>query len=117
MGSSVARSLGLIDDISVKMVENSGSQQIHPSRNSGVRAALGGMMRSLRHVTSLTVVAVAGGAGIWLISTTPTLYGQSSPPDVSVSEFDKLMTELSNWGRWGKDDQKGEVHLITPDKR
>jgi hypothetical protein len=27
------------------------------------------------------------------------------------------MTELSNWGRWGKDDQLGAVNLITPAKR
>ena len=27
------------------------------------------------------------------------------------------MTELSNWGRWGKDDQAGTVNLITPAKR
>ena len=27
------------------------------------------------------------------------------------------MKELSNWGRWGKDDQMGTVNLITPAKR
>jgi len=27
------------------------------------------------------------------------------------------MKELSNWGRWGKDDQLGTIHLITPAKR
>jgi kynurenine formamidase len=27
------------------------------------------------------------------------------------------MTELSNWGRWGKDDQLGAVNLITPERR
>src|SRR5438552_2921737 len=27
------------------------------------------------------------------------------------------MTELSNWGRWGKDDQAGTINLITPAKR
>ena len=27
------------------------------------------------------------------------------------------MTELSNWGRWGKEDQMGAVNLITPAKR
>jgi kynurenine formamidase len=27
------------------------------------------------------------------------------------------MSELSNWGRWGKTDQIGAVHLITPAKR
>lgn len=31
--------------------------------------------------------------------------------------FDRWMTELSNWGRRGKDDQVGTVNLITPGKR
>ena len=26
------------------------------------------------------------------------------------------MKDLSNWGRWGKDDQMGAVNLITPAK-
>src|SRR6266699_1947172 len=30
---------------------------------------------------------------------------------------DQWMTELSNWGRWGKDDGLGAVNLITPLKR
>ena len=33
------------------------------------------------------------------------------------ADFDQLMKELSNWGRWGKDDQMGAVNLITPAKR
>jgi kynurenine formamidase len=33
------------------------------------------------------------------------------------AEFDGLMTTLSNWGRWGKDDQLGALNLITPEKR
>ena len=35
----------------------------------------------------------------------------------SKEDFVRLMTELSNWGRWGKDDQMGAVNLITPAKR
>src|SRR5260370_29248024 len=33
------------------------------------------------------------------------------------AEVDGWMTELSNWGRWGKDDQLGALNLITPAKR
>lgn len=29
----------------------------------------------------------------------------------------KMMKTLSNWGRWGKDDQLGALNLITPQKR
>ena len=33
------------------------------------------------------------------------------------ADYDRWKTELSNWGRWGKDDQIGAVNLITPAKR
>lgn len=32
-------------------------------------------------------------------------------------DFERWMTELSNWGRWGKDDQLGVLNLVTPTKR
>lgn len=32
-------------------------------------------------------------------------------------DFERSMTELSNWGRWGKDDQLGALNLVTPAKR
>jgi hypothetical protein len=33
------------------------------------------------------------------------------------AEVDQWTRELSNWGRWGKDDQLGALNLITPAKR
>jgi hypothetical protein len=36
---------------------------------------------------------------------------------VTQSQLDGWKTSLSNWGRWGKDDQKGTLNLITPAKR
>src|SRR5216110_3087985 len=36
---------------------------------------------------------------------------------VTAAMVDRWMTELSNWGRWGKEDQMGAVNLITPAKR
>jgi kynurenine formamidase len=36
---------------------------------------------------------------------------------VTKSQVDRWMTELSNWGRWGKDDQRGTLNLITPETR
>ena len=29
----------------------------------------------------------------------------------------ELAKRLSNWGRWGKEDQLGALNLITPEKR
>ena len=37
--------------------------------------------------------------------------------EVTREQFDTWMTELSNWGRWGDDDQLGALNLITPAKR
>jgi kynurenine formamidase len=50
---------------------------------------------------------------------TGTLAAQSPPaaPVVTQPEYDRWKTELSNWGRWGKDDQIGTLNLITPAKR
>lgn len=42
---------------------------------------------------------------------------KTSPSPLQASDIDKMMTELSNWGRWGKDDQRGALNLITPAKR
>jgi kynurenine formamidase len=33
------------------------------------------------------------------------------------ADADRWMTELSNWGRWGKEDQLGALNLITAEKR
>jgi kynurenine formamidase len=36
---------------------------------------------------------------------------------MSKADVDRLMKELSNWGRWGQEDQLGTLNLITPEKR
>src|SRR5688572_32612039 len=41
----------------------------------------------------------------------------SSRPLVIRVEYERWQTELSNWGRWGKDDELGTLNLITPTKR
>jgi kynurenine formamidase len=37
--------------------------------------------------------------------------------EVTREQFDTWMSELSNWGRWGDDDELGALNLITPAKR
>ena len=37
--------------------------------------------------------------------------------DLTADDIDAWVKELSNWGRWGKDDQLGALNLITPKKR
>ncbi|MFN0100590.1 MAG: cyclase family protein [Bryobacteraceae bacterium] len=48
-----------------------------------------------------------------LLATLP-LFAQEKADKTTI---DRWMKELSNWGRWGKDDQLGAVNLITAAKR
>jgi kynurenine formamidase len=41
----------------------------------------------------------------------------ASNHNATREDFDQLMMQLSNWNRWGKDDQMGAVNLITAAKR
>ena len=36
---------------------------------------------------------------------------------LSVSEVKAVYDKISNWGRWGKEDQRGALNFITPEKR
>src|SRR5258708_39586446 len=60
---------------------------------------------------SLLVLLMVGLAGGKLSS-------QTAPARVVTdSEDERWKKELSNWGRWGKDDEIGALNLITPEKR
>ena len=41
----------------------------------------------------------------------------TNAPGATQEQFEQWMTELSNWGRWGQDDEVGAANLITPAKR
>ena len=40
-----------------------------------------------------------------------------SPRAMTKTDVERLHKELSNWGRWGQEDQLGALNLITPEKR
>ena len=40
-----------------------------------------------------------------------------SAETISQQKFEALFEQVKNWSRWGKDDQKGTLNLITPAKR
>jgi len=44
---------------------------------------------------------------------------QTPPPGHTVTpeQYERWKKDLSNWGRWGKDDEIGALNLITPAKR
>jgi Putative cyclase len=40
----------------------------------------------------------------------------AAAPPVSIEQVDKWETELSNWGKWGADDERGSLNYVTPQK-
>jgi kynurenine formamidase len=51
-----------------------------------------------------------------LLAITADAFAQA-PPKMTSDDVDRLVKELSNWGRWGDKDQLGTLNLITPQKR
>jgi kynurenine formamidase len=48
----------------------------------------------------------------------PEALGAQDPlPRVPVQQMDEWMTQVSNWGRWGPEDELGTLNLITDQKR
>src|SRR5262245_64522751 len=41
----------------------------------------------------------------------------SAKAKLTKADVDAMMKSLSNWGRWGKEDELGTLNLITPAKR
>jgi len=40
---------------------------------------------------------------------------KTSPTFTSAEQFDQLFRRVSNWGRWGPDDEKGTLNYLTPE--
>lgn len=66
-------------------------------------------------LTSALAHGLAGG--VLLLGLAAGLEAQSASAEVTAATIAEWMKELSNWGRWGNDDQLGTLNLITPDKR
>jgi kynurenine formamidase len=47
----------------------------------------------------------------------PSQFAALARTPTNASEFDQLFRKVSNWGRWGNDDQLGAANLITDAKR
>jgi len=73
-------------------------------------------MKTHTQITSLfhwTVVLVV----VLQIGSLPTDALAQSSRKMTKDDVDRLYKEVSNWERWGKDDQLGTLNLITPEKR
>ena len=72
-------------------------------------------MRLLSGVATAAIVS----AFLLAVAPLPPLAAQTPAihPLVTGAEYERWQTELTNWGRWGADDQMGALNLITPAKR
>ena len=66
-------------------------------------------MRRLRPMSALAFVVVSALAASALRA--------QSPAALDAATIDRWMTELSNWNRWGTDDERGTVNLMTDETR
>jgi hypothetical protein len=76
---------------------------------------------------AVAVLVAAGAVGLAQVPVASQSGGQQSVfrPHASTQEPGRLVTlaklkqwekELSNWGRWGKEDERGLLNLITPER-
>ena len=72
-------------------------------------------MRPLRFCTGALVIAAA----TWCVTNAQAPAGGSGTAHdpVSRAQYDRWKSELSNWGRWGKEDQLGALNLVTAAKK
>ncbi len=73
----------------------------------------------IRLALSVTIVAIGASCGTDAPPRLQSDEGSLTPgavPVVTPEMLARWETELSNWGRWGPDDQRGTLNLITPRK-
>ncbi len=64
-----------------------------------------------RKLYTLTIIMLA------LSGTLALYFPVHAQQKLTKADIDRLISQLSNWGRWGKEDQLGALNLITPAKR
>jgi kynurenine formamidase len=64
-----------------------------------------------------SVVVLTAAVTLCLGAATVTLEAQDAArAPRNLEEFDAMFRDISNWGRWGPDDERGTLNLITPAK-
>jgi len=69
------------------------------------------VLSALAGMSALTIGLAIG------LSTHVAAQTKAAAPMVTIEQVNRWETELSNWGRWGKDDERGALNLITPQKQ
>ena len=63
----------------------------------------------------VTVGVVLATVGVWGVQQNRAPVGDR--PQVTLADVERWKRDLTNWGRWGPDDESGTLNLITPEKR
>src|SRR5256885_17144683 len=75
------------------------------------------MMRSvIRPAIGASLLAALAVAAL-AVSARPRAASEGRSTITTQADFQRAMKEVSNWGRWGQDDELGSSNLITPAKR
>ena len=73
-------------------------------------------MKAFSAGAAALALGAAGMASVWLW---PVAHAQQTPGHAPVkkAQIEQWKKELSNWGRWGANDERGTLNLITAAKR
>jgi kynurenine formamidase len=73
----------------------------------------------LMKTLSASVLGVAVAASVNFATAPASVRAQGAPSHalITQAEYDKWQKDLSNWGRWGPNDEMGTLNLITAAKR
>jgi kynurenine formamidase len=83
----------------------------------GIAGVFASVVMALSLSTVASTQAQAGRAAGQGRGTPPSQDNPTAGPTMPAAQFQRMMGDLSNWNRWGKDDQKGAINLITDAKR
>jgi kynurenine formamidase len=70
-----------------------------------------------KKVSALIAISSLTMLGSWPAATTAQPGSDAAPLPLSAADIGAMFEDLSNWGRWGDEDQRGTLNLITPEKR
>ncbi len=72
-------------------------------------------MATTKQMTGTVIIGVVIAAGSASAQEHPVVSGRDR--EVTRAVVEQWKNELTNWGRWGEDDEIGTLNLISPDKR
>lgn len=75
------------------------------------------MKRDRTHRAATMLLGTAGLLAAGGIAPTAQTQSGNGRAPVPAAQYEQWKADLSNWGRWGPDDEKGALNLITPETR